>query len=111
MGSDDLFKRSKELKEFKRNLWTRGSDRDRILVVCEGEETERNYFEGFRLTNVTVKGTGYNTESLVRKAIALRDQAWANASESVGLGGFLLMSKFEILLIRPFLNTSHPSRI
>lgn len=75
MGSEDLFRRRKELKEFKRNVGSRGNDRDRILIVCEGEETERNYFEGFRLTNVTVKGTGYNTESLVRKAIELKRQA------------------------------------
>lgn len=75
MGSEDLFKRRKELKEFKRNVGSRGNDRDRILIVCEGEETERNYFEGFRLTNVTVKGTGYNTESLVQKAIAIKRQA------------------------------------
>lgn len=75
MGSEDLFSRRKELKEFKRSVGSRGNDRDRILIVCEGEETERNYFEGFRLTNVTVKGTGYNTESLVRKAIELKIQA------------------------------------
>lgn len=75
MGSDDLFKRIKEIKEFKRSVGTRGQNRDRILIVCEGEETEQHYFEGFRLTNVTVKGTGYNTDSLIRKAIELRDQA------------------------------------
>lgn len=75
MGSDDLFKKAKAQREFKRRIGTKGKIRDRILIVCEGKETEPNYFAGFRLTNVTVIGTGYNTESLVRKAIDLRDEA------------------------------------
>lgn len=60
MGSDDLFKRSKALREYKRATGNRGKDRDRILIVCEGEKTEPTYFEGFKLTNVTVVGTGNN---------------------------------------------------
>ena len=75
MGSDDLFKKAKALREFRRRVGTKGRERARILIVCEGEKTEPNYFEGFRLTNVTVKGTGYNTDSLVQKALLLKATA------------------------------------
>lgn len=51
--------------------------RKRFLIVCEGEKTEPNYFRNFRVnTNVIevdVHGTGFNTKSLVRKAIELKD--------------------------------------
>jgi len=42
-----------------------------ILIVCEGENTEPSYFNQFRLSSATVKpiGEGYNTISLVRRAI------------------------------------------
>lgn len=30
-------------------------ERPRILIVCEGEKTEPNYFKGFRLTNVKLE--------------------------------------------------------
>lgn len=41
----------------------------RILIVCEGAQTEPTYFRQFRLATVSVKviGTGYNTVSLVRR--------------------------------------------
>jgi hypothetical protein len=49
-----------------------------FLIVCEGEKTEPNYFAGFRvpaeIARVDIKGLGANTASLVRRAIALRDQ-------------------------------------
>ncbi|MBF0466770.1 MAG: RloB domain-containing protein [Nitrospirae bacterium] len=52
-----------------------------ILIVCEGEKTEKNYFESFRkdlhnslinIQDVKIIGTGYNTCSLVQKAKDLR---------------------------------------
>lgn len=51
----------------------------RFLIVCEGEQTEPNYFEALAAeirvsVNVQVKGLGDNTDSLVRQAIALKDQ-------------------------------------
>lgn len=49
----------------------------RILVVCEGAKTEPLYFQSFRIRAghvVDVHGEGMNTESLVRKAVALRDE-------------------------------------
>ena len=57
----------------------------KFLIVCEGEQTEPNYFRKFRVpkqvARVDVHGLGANTESLVRRAISLRaeddyDQVW-----------------------------------
>jgi hypothetical protein len=54
-----------------------------ILIVCEGENTEPSYFKHFRLSSAIVKsvGEGYNTISLVNRAIQLAsqdnyDQVW-----------------------------------
>ena len=52
--------------------------RERFLIVCEGERTEPNYFRCFRvpksIIEIDVRGLGYNTVSLVKKAIDLRNQ-------------------------------------
>jgi len=57
--------------------------RETFLIVCEGEQTEPNYFSSFRVPReiVTVHGCGANTVSLVRKALELHerdkyDQVW-----------------------------------
>ncbi len=81
MGSDDLFKKAKALKDYIRKTGTRGPTRDRVLIVCEGKKTEPNYFRGFRLTNVTVDGKGYNTDSLVREAIKIQKNAIKSKEE------------------------------
>jgi hypothetical protein len=54
-----------------------------ILIVCEGKNTEPSYFNQFRITSAKVKsvGEGYNTVSLVNRALALAqqenyDQVW-----------------------------------
>ena len=54
-----------------------------ILIVCEGKNTEPSYFKHFRLSSAIVKsvGEGYNTISLVNRAIQLSsqekyDQVW-----------------------------------
>lgn len=54
-----------------------------ILIVCEGKNTEPSYFNQFRLSSATIKsvGEGYNTTSLVNRAIQLAsekqyDQVW-----------------------------------
>lgn len=59
------------------------SERPTILIVCEGENTEPSYFRQFRLSTATVKaiGEGYNTVSLVNRAVQLSnekryDQVW-----------------------------------
>lgn len=52
--------------------------RERFLIVCEGQRTEPNYFECFRVpkrvSDIDVRGCGYNTVSLVKKAIELQSQ-------------------------------------
>lgn len=59
------------------------NEKPSILIVCEGENTEPSYFNQFRLSSATIKsvGEGYNTTSLVRRAIQLAsdkqyDQVW-----------------------------------
>ncbi len=58
-------------------------ERPTILIVCEGENTEPSYFRQFKLSTATVKaiGEGYNTVSLVKRAIQIAskkpyDQVW-----------------------------------
>lgn len=45
--------------------------RKRFLIVCEGTKTEPKYFEKFRVPKdiIDIFGEGYNTDSLVGKAI------------------------------------------
>ncbi|MFR9542702.1 MAG: RloB family protein [Rikenellaceae bacterium] len=54
----------------------------RILIVCEGEKTEPNYFDSFKtiahgsfVYDVEAKGFGLNTHGVVTKAIELRSKA------------------------------------
>jgi hypothetical protein len=64
-------------RSFERTTGTRGKPYERILIVCEGEKTEPNYFRQFRVTSadVQVVGKGYNTLSLVEEAIRLKQKA------------------------------------
>lgn len=52
------------------------NEKPTILIVCEGKNTEPSYFNQFRLTSATVKpvGEGYNTISLVNRAIQMANQ-------------------------------------
>ena len=59
------------------------SEKPTILIVCEGENTEPSYFRQFKLSTATIKpiGEGYNTISLIKRAIELSkkniyDQVW-----------------------------------
>lgn len=59
------------MSSFQRKMQTR-TIRDRVLIVCEGEKTEPNYFRSFQVTSavlIEIRGTGSNTDSLVREAI------------------------------------------
>ncbi len=54
-----------------------------ILIICEGQNTEPSYFKKFKLSTATIKpiGEGYNTVSLIKRAIELAkndhyDQVW-----------------------------------
>lgn len=80
MGTDNLYWKRKKQNDFRRKEGTRGKPKDSILIVCEGKETEPNYFKSFKVKTVDVEavGIGQNTVSLVRKAIELRDKSKAN---------------------------------
>ena len=43
-----------------------------FLIICEGVNTEPDYFNAFRLTSATVKAMG--TLALVQKAINIKEQ-------------------------------------
>ena len=51
-------------------------ERPVILIVCEGENTEKSYFNQFRLTSakLVALGEGYNTTGLVNRAIQLSEK-------------------------------------
>ena len=71
MGSDDLFKKRKlaAQKALRRKTDLRAGY-ENILIVCEGEKTEPNYFCAFsvKTANLEVYGEGLNTKSLIRFA-------------------------------------------
>jgi hypothetical protein len=67
-------------KEHKRKTNVRNK-RLYYLIVCEGEATEPNYFEGFKQDlpkgvlsayQIDIEGTGLNTQTLIDKALRLR---------------------------------------
>lgn len=76
---------NERLKRYAREEHKRKQDirakRMYYLIVCEGEETEPNYFEGLKqdlpkgvLTayQIDIEGTGRNTQSLLDEAIGLK---------------------------------------
>lgn len=79
MGTDNLFWKRKN-RPLKRRSKKRGEPPKSILIVCEGEKTEPNYFRAFRLSSavVRVEGCGENTINLIKKAIDIRKKAKAN---------------------------------
>lgn len=59
------------------------AEKPTMLIVCEGANTEPSYFSQFRLSSATIHavGEGYNTTSLVNRALQLAehkryDQVW-----------------------------------
>ena len=75
MRHDNPYKKSKSLTRRENTRKLR-----RFLIVCDGKETEPNYFNEFPdnpevCDHIKTCGTGFNTESLVKKAIRLRDEA------------------------------------
>ena len=77
---DNAFKKRFERKEKKRPQNTR-DERIYFLIVCEGEKTERFYFEALKkdlpvgILSVLVEGTGLNTTKLVNYAIQEKTRA------------------------------------
>jgi len=82
MGTDDLFKKEK-LKRETRKASAKKAALENILILCEGTKTEPNYFNSFiceyRLSNVHICGTGWNTDRITKEAIKQRNnysQVW-----------------------------------
>ena len=76
MGTDNLFHKKKERKaELLRRRRAMKAPYDVVLIVCEGEKTEPNYFselkKAFRLSNANVRicGLGSDPLSVVNFAI------------------------------------------
>ncbi|MEL6912425.1 MAG: RloB family protein [Cyanobacteria bacterium J06648_1] len=74
-------KRSKDSYQSRRNSTKgqRGKPRKRFLIVCEGTETEPNYFEALgrkikTKVNLVIKGAGRVSLSLVEEAKRLKDK-------------------------------------
>jgi hypothetical protein len=73
MGHDKLFQKKNVLTRREKTRKLR-----RILIVCEGEKTEPNYFKKFKANPevfdaIDVQGTGYNTVSLITEAIKIKE--------------------------------------
>lgn len=51
-------------------------EKEKLLIICEGKNTEPSYFNQFRLTSATIKavGEGYNTKSLIERAKQIADK-------------------------------------
>lgn len=80
---DNSIKKRFERKERSRLIEVR-EKRVYFLIICEGEKTEPNYFNGLKkdlpigtlvIADMTVKGTGRNTESLVDFTINYRKKS------------------------------------
>jgi len=73
------WKRSSERRRIRYRM-----PREKILIVCEGEQTEPNYFKSFPVNKdvveVDIHGEGKNTDSLVEEAIRLKNRAEKNGS-------------------------------
>jgi len=72
MGSDNLHHKKRKGRVERCSSKFR-EYRNSILIICEGEKTEKLYFKSFPVTGVQVKtiGTGRNTESLVDEAVKI----------------------------------------
>jgi hypothetical protein len=64
-------------------------ERRRILIVCEDSKSARYYFESFPVDKqrieISVLGTGMNTDSLVKKAVKKKEQQAKNGQRYSGV--------------------------
>lgn len=78
---NSLLKKIKQKKNREQRSYRSREVRVRYLIVCEGEKTEPNYFEAFKLklprgsVEVDIVGEGDNTLNVVKKVVELRDFA------------------------------------
>jgi len=81
MGTDDIHHKRKRQKEenYGRSGANRKDKRERFLIVCEGEQTEPNYFKAFPVKSdvidLDIQGEGKNTLSLVKEAVRRQEEA------------------------------------
>lgn len=77
MGTDNLYWKKKARLERKK---AKRAERENILIVCEGEKTEPNYFKAFGVTSANTEelGKGFNTKSLVKDAKRRNEEAKIN---------------------------------
>lgn len=73
------------------SLKRRSSYRDikqSFLIICEGVNTEPDYFNAFRLTSASVKalGKGLNTIKLVQEAIIIKMRSARKDMFSTNIG-------------------------
>lgn len=77
--------------ELKRKVSIRNK-RKYYLIVCEGEATEPNYFEGLKLElpkgvltsyQIDIEGTGRNTQSLLIEALRLKSEYKKNQGRTI----------------------------
>lgn len=61
------------------------NEKPKILIVCEGKNTEKDYFDKFKKSSLKLEvlGEGNNTVSLVNKTINKRNQKATNYYEEV----------------------------
>lgn len=78
---NSVLKRIKQKKDREKRSYRSRPVRKRYLIVCEGEKTEPNYFEAYKLklprglVEIDIVGEGDNTLNIVNKVIELRDAA------------------------------------
>lgn len=75
MGTDNLYHKRK----LERTRKKKKAIFPHILIVCEGEKTEPNYFEWYKKIckqeiNIEIHGEGKNTTSLVKATIKIRNR-------------------------------------
>jgi len=111
MGHDKLFQKKKSLSRPEKIRKPR-----RILIVCEGEKTEPNYFRKFQANqevydSIEVHGTGYNTVSLINEAIRIRDKAIQRKEPYIETWCVFDKDNFSIELFENAINLANNNQI
>ncbi|WP_338553512.1 RloB family protein [Paenibacillus sp. KS-LC4] len=82
MGTDDLHHKSRrrtQTGDYSRKSRGTKEKRETFLIVCEGKQTEPNYFRSFpiksEVVHLDIRGEGKNTISLVQEAVKLKNAA------------------------------------
>lgn len=89
-------RRRRETKDFRRKFGQRGQIKNLILIVCEGKQTEPNYFRGFKLTNVDVDGAGADPMTVVERAKEIvLEQHKLGKKTMIKFGAFLIEMNFR----------------